>query len=150
MLSKSGTSIFKEENDIVMHIAALIRIAMADGKFLESEQVFITNLANQYASAHGTKTFDEMVDECIVKLPKEAVDDWMRSLASRPASARHLVKDMISLGHVDGEFSASERELVLSYAKMLNIPDVVVESIERHVASLISTLDALEELLTVG
>lgn len=150
MLSKSVTPIFNEENDIVMHIAALIRIAMADEKFLEPEQVFITNLANQYASAYGTKTCDEMVDECVMKLPKEAVDDWMRSLATRLAPARHLVKDMIFLGHVDGEFSASERELVLSYAKMLGVSSDVVEGIERHISSLIATLGALEELLAVG
>lgn len=148
MLSKSTVPIFNEEHDIVMHIAVLVRIAMADGKFLEPEQVFITNLANQYSSAYGTKSFDQMVDECVSKLPKDVVDEWMRNLASRPTAARHLVKDMISLGCVDGEFSASERELVVSHAKMLGVSGDVVASIERHLVSLITTLNALNELLS--
>ena len=145
-----ATIMFRDARDVVMHIAVLLRIAMADGKFLDAEKTFITNAASLYASTCGTKTFDKMVDDCIANLPKSALDGWMMSLEKRPVEARNLVKDMIALGCVDGEYCEEERKEVHEIATKLNVPNVVVEAIETLLLNLIKATQDLQIIIECG
>ena len=145
-----ATIMFADEKDIVMHIAVLLRIAMADGKFLDAEKTFITNAASLYASTCGTKTFDKMVDESIANTPKSVLDDWMLSLVKRPVEARNLVKDMVALGCVDGEYCESERKEVREIATILNVSNVVVEAIETLLLNLIKATHDIQTIIEYG
>ena len=147
---QSATLIFESENDIVMHIAVLVRIAMADGKLLDSEKKFMTNTAILYAKAFGTKSFEAMVDECIAGLAKTAVDDWLSIVATHPSEARNLIKDMVALGYVDGDFCSNERDVVYAYSDKLNVPRKVVDEIDLHVFNLIQESKALNQLIAVS
>lgn len=144
---QSATMIFKDEKDIVMHIATLVRIAMADGKFLDSEKAFIANTASLYAGAYGTKPFETMVDECIANLPKTALDEWLSNLAKHPVEAKNLVKDMIALGHVDGDYCEEERKSVCAMAACLNVKEDVVTAIEAALANLIAAARNLQLII---
>ena len=124
----SATKLFETEKDIVMHIASLMRIAMADGKFLESERNYIEELAASYAKMYGTKTFDEMTG-FLDGLPRQALDDWEASLCEHPITAKNLIKDMVVLGHIDGDFCKEERTLVDQFAERVNVTHKVVEEI---------------------
>ncbi len=139
--------IFQDEKDIVMHIAALVRIAMADGKFLDSEKAFITNTANLYAGAYGTKPFEAMVDEYIANLPTTALDDWLSNIANHPVAAKNLVKDMIALGHVDGDFCEAEWKSVCAMAASLNVKEDVVAAIEAALANLLEAARNLQLII---
>lgn len=147
---ESATLIFKNEKDIVMHIAALVRIAMADGKFLDSERAFITNSASLYAGAYGTKAFDKMVDETIPGLPKSALDEWMASLSDRPVEARNLIKDMIALAHVDGEYCTAEQQEIHLMADKLNVEKLVVAGLEKSLLDLLETTQKLQAIIECG
>lgn len=133
-----------------MHIAALVRIAMADGKFLDSEKAFITNSASLYAGAYGTKAFDKMVDETIPDLPKSALDEWMASLSDRPAEARTLIKDMIALAYVDGEYCTAEQQEVRRMADKLKVTNLVVGELEKSLLDLIETTQKLQTIIECG
>ena len=147
---QSATMIFQSEKDIVMHIAVLVRIAMADGKFLDSEKTFITNTASLYAGTYGTKPFEKMVDENISDLPKSAVDDWLMVIAQQPSEARNLIKDMIVLGHIDGDYCEKERNAVIDMAARLQITQDVVEKIEVSLLNLIMATKTLQSIIETG
>lgn len=147
---ESATLIFRNEKDIVMHIAALVRIAMADGKFLDSEKAFITNSASLYAGAYGTKAFDKMVDETIPDLPKSALDEWMASLSDRPVEARNLIKDMIALAHVDGEYCTAEQQEIRRTADKLKVKKLDVAGLEKSLLDLLETTQKLQAIIECG
>lgn len=141
-----ATRLFDKEQDIVMHIAVLLSIAMADGQFLDVEKKFIEELAASYAAAYGTRTFDQMVD-CLDGLPKSAMTEWEQSIVSKPVVVRTLLKDMITLGHVDGDFCKEERNLVNEYAKRYNVPKDVVDAIDGVVTEMCTLTGKLNAII---
>ena len=140
------TKLFEKEQDIVMHIAVLMSIAMADGQFLDVERKFIEELAASYAAAYGTRTFDQMVD-CLDGLPKSAMTDWEQSIISKPAVVRALLKDMIALGHVDGDFCKEERSIVEEYARRFNVPKSVVDDIDGVMVEIVALTGKLNAII---
>lgn len=143
----NATKLFEKEQDIVMHIAVLMSIAMADGQFLDVEKKFIEELAASYAAAYGTRTFDQMTD-CLDGLPKSAMTEWEQSIISKPVVVRTLLKDMIALGHVDGDFCKEERNLVDDYAKRYNVPKEVVDAIDGVVTEMCALTERLNGIIT--
>ena len=141
-----ATKLFEKEQDIVMHIAVLMSIAMADGQFLDVERKFIEELAASYAAAYGTRTFDQMVD-CLDGLPKSAMADWEQSIVTKPVVVRTLLKDMIALGHVDGDFCKEERNLVDEYAKRYNVPQKVVADLDGVVTEMCGLNEKLNGII---
>lgn len=144
------SQIFLEEKDIVMHIAVLMRIAMADGRFLDSEKMFLESVASSYTKAYGTRSFDNMVDDVITNLPVSAIDVWLKATSDRPSQARLLIKDMIALGYVDNDFCKAEREVVDKYAELLNVPKEIVDVFDKCISILVKATNELHEVLEIS
>ena len=142
----SATKLFETEKDIVMHIASLMRIAMADGKFLESERNYVEELAASYARMYGTKTFDEM-SGLLDGLPRQALGDWEVALCEHPSTAKNLIKDMVVLGHIDGDFCMEERTLVDQFAERVHVGHEVVEKICDIVGRYFNLTNELKRIL---
>ena len=138
------SSFIMTEDNIRFHINVLKKIAVADGRFSESEQRFIEEVAGIYCSAiPGLDPFVLMEstitdEECAQNLEK---------LASFQSRARLLLKDLISLGHIDGNYSDPEKKLVREIGGKMSIPEDVIGKLEAAVEDLLKATSALNAVL---
>ena len=97
------------EDNMRFHINALKKIAVADGQFSESEQRFIEEIAGIYCCAIPGLNPVALLESTITD---EDFAKNLENLASFQPRARLLLKDLISLGHIDGDYSEPEKKLV--------------------------------------
>ena len=132
------------EDNIRFHINALKKIAVADGRFSESEQRFIEEVAGIYCSAiPGLDPFVLMEST----ITDEEYAQNLEKLASFQSRARLLLKDLISLGHIDGDYSDPEKKLVREIGGKMNIPEDVIGKLETAVEDLLKATSALNAVL---
>ena len=132
------------EDNVRFHICTLKKIAVADGYFSESEQRFIEEVANIYCSAVPELNPVELMDSTITD---EEFNNNLKSLASFQPRARLLLKDLISLGHIDGNYSDPEKKLVREIGGKLSIPEDVIEKLEVAVEDLNKATAAMNAVL---
>ena len=132
------------EDNIRFHINALKKIAVADGRFSESEQRFIEEVAGIYCSAiPGLDPFVLMEST----ITDEEYAQNLEKLASFQSRARLLLKDLISLGHIDGNYSDPEKKLVREIGGKMSIPEDVIGKLEAAVEDLLKATSALNAVL---
>lgn len=126
---------FMTEDNIRFHISTLKKIAVADGSYSESEQRFIEEIACIYCNAIPELNPMQLLESNITD---EEYAQNLERLASFQPRARILLKDLISLGHVDGKYSAPEKKLVREIGGKMNIPEDVIEKLETAVEALLN------------
>ncbi|MBR6435493.1 MAG: hypothetical protein IKS45_03210 [Thermoguttaceae bacterium] len=132
------------EDNIRFHICTLKKIAVADGYFSESEQRFIEEIAGIYCSSIPQLEPFELMDSSITD---EEFDKNLKALSTFQPRARLLLKDLISLGHVDGDYSEPEKKLVREIGGKMNVPEEVIDKLEVAVEKLITATAAINALL---
>ena len=138
------SSFIMTEDNIRFHINVLKKIAVADGRFSESEQRFIEEVAGIYCSAiPGLDPFVLMEST----ITDEEYAQNLEKLASFQSRARLLLKDLISLGHIDGNYSDPEKKLVREIGGKMNIPEDVIGKLEAAVEDLLKATSALNAVL---
>lgn len=138
--------LFSDVEDIKMHIAVLQQMAKADGIIKDAEQNFISNVISIYSSHIGieeTTQITEKTDE----LSSEAIYCWENSLKFRPVQAKNLLKDLITLGYLDMDFSNPEKDLVRDIALQAGITQDTVEKIAFSVRQIMEATVALNNLI---
>ena len=135
---------FLTEDNIRFHICMLKKIAVADGRFSESEQRFIEEVACFYCSAIPELNPYQLMESTITD--EEYVKN-LEKLASFQSRARLLLKDLISLGHIDGEYSEPEKKLVREIGGKLSIPDDVISKLENAVEDLLKATAGINAIL---
>ena len=147
--------IFENSNDLVMHMASLVELAHTDGKFLECEQVCLSQLAVGYASQLGNIDFNSIFREVENREPskeifREKLKGWQENLRHRPIAARVLLKDMVLLGYSDDEYGVEERRMVLDAATRFGISVDVLKAIEDVVFVSIEATSRMRDILMNG
>jgi len=147
--------IFKNDSDLVMYMASLLALAHADGKFLECEQVCLSQLAAGYASQLGIRDFNAIIAEVEKKWMskdefRKELDGWQKALRNRPVVARVLAKDMILLGCSDGDYCEVERQMVAEAANRFGVDTDVLKALEDAIEASISAAVRMSEILTNG
>lgn len=138
------SSFIMTEDNIRFHVNVLKKIAVADGRFSESEQRFIEEVAGIYCSAiPGLDPFVLMEST----ITDEEYAQNLEKLASFQSRARLLLKDLISLGHIDGNYSDPEKKLVREIGGKMNIPEDVVGKLETAVDDLLKATSAINAVL---
>lgn len=138
--------LFDNDCDVLMHIAVLMRLAMADGRFLPSERKYIEDLAEVYAQTHTSCSFERLTER-IGQLSEHDQTDWCKSLASRPVKAKNLVKDLVTLGNIDGDFCLEERNLVYEISASFGLDKSTVDDIARAVLDVMASSLRLNALI---
>lgn len=142
--------VFRNAEDVVLYIAALMSVARADGNLHEAEKDAIIKSANLYADVlPGGRTFNELVNEFATRERlSEAIKSWMQSLACRKENLsiiRGLVVDMIMMGHCDGEYSIEEQKCIGEFAKNLGVSNSLLASLEESCKRVRNEIIALQE-----
>ena len=132
------------EDNIRFHINALKKIAVADGQFSENEQSFIEEIAGIYCCAIPGLNPVALLESTITD---EEYSQDLEKLASFQSRARLLLKDLISLGHIDGDYSDPEKKLVREIGGKMNIPEDVIGKLETAVDDLNKATSALNAVL---
>lgn len=135
---------FLTEDNIRFHICMLKKIAVADGYFSESEQRFIEEVAGIYCSSIPNLNPYQLLEATITE--EEYVQN-LEKLSSFQPRARLLLKDLISLGHIDGDYSDPEKKLVREIGGKLNIPEDVIAKLEGAVEDLIKATAGINAVL---
>jgi len=144
-----GTLLFEDVDDIRMHIALLVRIASADGVFHPAERRFVETIADGYAKAFGGNPFAVM-EQTLSEVDADALNAWMAGISEKPRMARNLIKDMISLGYVDGRYCDKENSAVADAAKRLGVEATIVERIEKAVMGAVAAMADLSRCVNEG
>lgn len=132
------------EDNIRFHICMLKKIAVADGYFSESEQRFIAETAAIYCTAIPELDPVQLMESTITD---EEYAQNLEKLSSFQPRARLLLKDLISLGHIDGDYSDPEKKLVREIAGKMNVSEEIVGKLELTVEDLIKATSALNAVL---
>ena len=135
---------FLTEDNIRCHICMLKKIAVADGYFSESEQRFIEEVAGIYCSSIPNLNPYQLLEATITE--EEYVQN-LEKLSSFQPRARLLLKDLISLGHIDGDYSDPEKKLVRDIGGKMNIPEDVIAKLEGAVEDLIKATAGINAVL---
>ncbi len=135
---------FLTEDNIRFHICMLKKIAVADGYFSESEQRFIEEVAGIYCSSIPNLNPYQLLEATITE--EEYVQN-LEKLSSFQPRARLLLKDLISLGHIDGDYSDPEKKLVRDIGGKMNIPEDVIAKLEGAVEDLIKATAGINAVL---
>lgn len=138
--------LFDTDRDVLMHIAVLMRMAMADGRFLPSEQQYIEDTAEVYAQMYAGSSFGDLAERA-GQVSKQDQEDWCKSLASRPVKAKNLVKDLVTLGNIDGDFCLEERNLVYEISASFGLDKSIVDDIVRAVLDVMASSLRLNALI---
>lgn len=118
------------ENDICFHLNALKKLAMADGVYDDSEKRFIDQITQVYISSYPDLDFDTIQKK---ELSDEEYAQGLENLKQNSLRAKLLLKDLISLGYADGDYSEPERKLVQETAEKLNLSKEYVRLLEKAV-----------------
>ena len=138
------SSFILTEDNIRFHICTLKKIAVADGYFSESEQRFIEEVAGIYCSAiPGLDPFVLMEST----ITDEEYAQNLEKLASFQSRARLLLKDLISLGHIDGDYSEPEKKLVREIGGKMSISEDVIGKMETAVEDLLKATAGINAVL---
>ena len=132
------------EDNVRFNICTLKKIAVADGYFSESEQRFIEEVTSIYCSAVPELNPVELLDSTITD---EEFNKNLEALAAFQPRARLLLKDLISLGHIDGNYSDPEKKMVREIGGKLSIPEDVIEKLEVAVEDLNKATAAMNAVL---
>ncbi|MBQ3351756.1 MAG: TerB family tellurite resistance protein [Thermoguttaceae bacterium] len=138
------STFFLTEDNIRFHICMLKKIAVADGYFSESEQRFIEEVAGIYCSSIPNLNPYQLLEATITE--EEYVQN-LEKLSSFQPRARLLLKDLISLGHIDGDYSDPEKKLVRDIGGKMNIPEDVIAKLEGAVEDLIKATAGINAVL---
>lgn len=150
-----NNAIFENDSDLVMYMASLLALVHADGKFLECEQVCLSQLAAGYASQLGIRDFNAIYAEVEQKWKsqeefREELVAWQKTLRNRPVVARVLAKDMILLSRSDDDYCDAERQMVVEAANRFGVDTDVLKALEDAIEASISVADRMREILTNG
>lgn len=126
---------FFSETDICFHLNALKKLAMADGVFDDSEKRFIDQITQKYCLSYTNLDFESLQNR---ELTDEEYAQGLEKLKQNPLMSKLLLKDLISLGHVDGNYSEPERKRVREMGALLNISEESIQRIEQAVDSVIN------------
>jgi len=140
--------LFVTSEDAKMHLALLLHVAKADGVLADKERAFIQNTISIYSSLLGSATPDAIFNE-IERIPFHSISDWKSSLKNHPVQSRNLIKDLITLGYVDMDFSAQEKSIVDDVAAASGISRDVVEKIADAVRMIMEATRDLTQLIFV-
>ena len=132
------------EDNIRFHINALKKIAVADGQFSENEQRFIEEIAGIYCCAIPGLNPVALLESTITD---EEYAQNLEKLASFQSRARLLLKDLISLGHIDGDYSDPEKKLVREIGGKMSIPEDVIGKLETTVEDLLKATASINAIL---
>ena len=138
------TSFILTEDNIRFHINTLKKIAVADGSFSKSEQRFIEEVACFYCSAIPELDPYQLLEATITD---EEYAQNLEKLASFQSRARLLLKDLISLGHIDGKYSDPEKKLVREIGGKMSIPEDVIGKLETAVEDLLKATASINAIL---
>ena len=122
------------EEDIRFHLSALKKLAMADGVYADSEKRFIEQIAQTYRTSFPELDIEALQNR---ELSDEEYAKGLESLKQDALRAKLFLKDLISLGYVDGDYSEPERKLVREIAAKINISEESVDLLEKAVDSII-------------
>ena len=118
------------EEDIRFHLSALKKLAMADGVYDDSEKRFIDQITQVYISSYPDLDFETMQKK---ELSDEEYAQGLENLKQNKLRAKLLLKDLITLGHADGDYSEPERKLVQEISEKLNLSKEYVRLLEKAV-----------------
>ena len=122
------------EEDIRFHLSALKKLAMADGVYDDSEKRFIDQITQVYISSYPDLDFETMQKK---ELSDEEYAQGLENLKQNTTRSKLFLKDLITLGHADGDYSEPERQMVREIAAQLNISEDALQLLEQAVDSLI-------------
>lgn len=120
--------------DIRFHLSALKKLAMADGDYADSEKRFIEQVAQTYKASFPDLDIEALQER---EFSDEEYAQGLDSLKQNMLRAKLFLKDLISLGYVDGDYSKPERKLVREIAAKINVTDESVDLLEKAVDSII-------------
>ena len=123
------------ENDICFHLNALKKLALADGVYHDSEKRFIDQITQMYCSSYPDLDFEALQER---ELSEEEYAQGLEKLKQNILLSKLFLKDLISLGHVDGHYSDPERKRVREMATQLNISEDSIQLLEQAVDSVIN------------
>lgn len=124
------------ENDICFHLNALKKLAMADGVFDDSEKRFIDQIAQMYCLSYPKLDFESLQNR---ELTDEEYAQGLDNLKQNALMSKLLLKDLISLGYADGNYSEPERKRVREIGAQLNISEESIQRLEQAVDSVVKS-----------
>ncbi|MBQ3350655.1 MAG: TerB family tellurite resistance protein [Thermoguttaceae bacterium] len=122
------------EEDIRFHLSALKKMAKADGVYDDSEKRFIDQITQVYISSYPDLDFETIQKK---ELSDEEYAQGLENLKQNATRSKLFLKDLITLGHADGDYSEPERKMVREIAAQLNISEDALQLLEQAVDSLI-------------
>lgn len=122
------------ENDICFHLNALKKLAMADGVYDDNEKRFIDQITQVYISSYPDLDLETIQKK---ELSDEEYAQGLENLKQNMTRSKLFLKDLITLGHADGDYSEPERKMVREIAVQLNISEDALQLLEQAVDSLI-------------
>lgn len=125
---------FFTEDDICFHLFALKKLALADGVYDDSEKQFIEQITQVYKSYYPDLDYESTVNK---DLSDEQFTQGLEKLKQSVTRSRLFLKDLISLGHADGDYSEPERKMVRDAAQKLNVSEDAVRLLEKAVDDIV-------------
>lgn len=139
-------SYFTKPHDILMHVAALKKLAVADGVFSSEEKAFIAAITEGYSRSIGADAIEGIKNDSET-ITMDEVNAWLPALADCRSSALNFVKDLISLGYADGRYSDAEHNFVKDVAAKIGIDLKSIVSIEKAIVGVIIAVDGLKKCM---
>lgn len=124
---------FFPKEDVCFHLSALKKLAIVDGVFHDSEKRIIDQIAQMYISFYPDLDFETVQK---MDLSEDEYNQGLEKLKQNPFLSRLLLKDLITLGYVDGAYSELESEMVRDTAQKLNVSEDRVRLLEKAVDDL--------------
>jgi len=103
-------------NKQLEHFRNLISLAMADGKLLEAERVYLSKVA-----------YDKGIPLDRMNIMLERAHEYSLLIPQNTEEREKQLKEMIEFALVDGEFAKAEKDLIMTVGKRLGFSDNEVE-----------------------
>ena len=139
-----NTPIFSSENDIKLHLCALIRIANADGNFCDREKALVNSTIGAYCTIFPSLSAEELL---AVEFSDNDFDAALERLKAAPLQARLLIKDLVTLGYIDDDYCDAERKMVAEFGTKLGIPMAIIHELEELTMDYLHTMKKLNNMI---
>lgn len=127
------TKILPEE-DVCFLLNALKKLAIADGHYDDSEKRFIDQITQIYCLYYPNLDSETLQNRA---LSDEEYAQVLEKLKQNSRMSKLFLKELISLGYADGNYSESERNHVREIGAKINISEESIQLLENAVDSVI-------------
>ena len=109
-----------QESDIIQYLANVLSVARADGVMSPQEE----------AAAEGIRAELKAKKRDFTRAGKLAAEDSFElNTAGRLSEMVRNIEDMVYVGLADGDFSASEKKIVIQFAKLIGITQQQIDAV---------------------